>query len=234
MPVRRLALASAAGAVLAFVVQLLLHLALSERSSPRGGRWTAPGAAAAGPARHQLVRLAGGTYLEAMIAGHDPKLQRWSGRGGEPVRVWIGPADSLPDWRPELPGLAREAFGEWARSGVPLWFAFVADSAAAEVHVRWVDQLPGVRDGFIVRSLDRRGRMYGAEITLSLRATGGAPHSDRVVRALALHEVGHLLGLEHSPESSDVMAASVSVDALSDRDRATARLLYALPVGRVR
>ena len=54
------------------------------------------------------------------------------------------------------------------------------------------------------------------------------------MRAIALHEIGHLLGLDHTGDQTNVMAARVRVRELSIADRATARLLYTLPPGGVR
>ena len=55
------------------------------------------------------------------------------------------------------------------------------------------------------------------------------------VQNAARHEAGHVLGLDHSPEMQDIMAAETEGRQyqLTDRDRATAVALYHLPPGRV-
>jgi predicted Zn-dependent protease len=53
------------------------------------------------------------------------------------------------------------------------------------------------------------------------------------VRAIALHEVGHLVGLDHPTDQTSVMAAQVLVTQINEADRRTARLIYDLPPGRL-
>ncbi len=54
------------------------------------------------------------------------------------------------------------------------------------------------------------------------------------VRVVATHEVGHVLGLDHSKDSTDIMYPTAKVRDLSDRDTRTVLLLYQLTPGSLR
>ena len=73
-----------------------------------------------------------------------------------------------------------------------------------------------------------------AGITLAMHHHQGDLLDLDSMRAMALHEVGHLLGLDHTRDTLSVMAPRVRVRGLSDADRATVRLVYALPAGPIR
>ncbi|MDQ6925330.1 MAG: matrixin family metalloprotease, partial [Candidatus Eremiobacteraeota bacterium] len=135
------------------------------------------------------------------------------------------------DWHPAYLARVADAFAEWTRTGVPVRFRFVQDSSAADVHVGWTDRFREPYSGRTVWSRDERWWMTNANITLALHHSDGNPLDEDQVRAIALHEVGHLLGLDHTKDSTSVMAARVRVRELSTADQATARLIYTVPAG---
>ena len=185
--------------------------------------------------RSTLLAAGDTTYVESLV-GRDSVLRRWPVRVGQPIRVWVESprrtVAGVPDR--ERVKRVRRAFDRWQQVGIPVRFAFVRDSAKAEVHVRWVDTLPGPRAGFIRWTSNEQGWLTGAEVALARRNSEHQAYPLGVLEAVVTHEVGHLLGLEHSPDSTDVMAAQVQAREPTTRDRATARVLYSQPAGRVR
>jgi hypothetical protein len=184
--------------------------------------------------RQQLALAAEGTYIGELLARRDSALTRWPDRENRPLNVFVASGNGLADWRPEYVRQVASAFAAWTRGGLPLQFRLVDDSARADVHVAWIDRFPETISGRTVWSRDDRWWMVEANVTLALHHSDGTALDADQVRAIALHEVGHLIGLDHTTDSLNVMAPRVRVRDLSSADQATARLLYSVPAGRVR
>ena len=210
----------------------------------RGATWVDEGRATSGSrrarkrdvqaVRRQLERGASGTYIADVLIEHDSALARWPERVAKPLRVWIQPDPALEGWQPEFEQQVRAAFDEWVAVDIPMRFRFVADSADAEVHVSWVDRFNEPISGKTRWARDGRWWIVDGNITIALRHSSGPMLSAAAIHAIALHEVGHLLGLDHSQNPENIMTPRVRVKSLSDADRATMRLLYSLPPGTVR
>jgi hypothetical protein len=180
------------------------------------------------PLRVDVLRASNGTYIRQLLLERDSTLSRWPSRLDDPIRVWIEPNDMLG-----FTDRVRDAFVEWTAAGIPLRFTFVDRAHDAEIRVHWTDRLDR-KTGNTVWRVDRSGWMRGGDVVLATHLGDGRVLDTRSLRAIALHEVGHAIGLSHSDDRHDVMAPLVRVAALSGGDRATARLLYALPAGHLR
>lgn len=204
--------------------------------SPAGTPEAAPTGDRRPPSAADLTRLregAAGTYVHALLE-RDSTLVRWPVADGRPIRVWVQPSSPVRGWRAGQVAMARDAFRAW-EGELPLRIEWSADSAGADVRVRWVARLPGTEQiGNSSRSYDEDGRIVAAEIVLALAGREDRALPEQTAWIAALHEVGHVLGLEHSPDPRDVMVARYDGRAtgLSPADVATARLLYSLPSGR--
>ena len=180
-----------------------------------------------------LATRRSGTYLDAVVAARDSTLFRWPDRRGNALSIWVQ-EPALPGFESPLVAAVQNAFRTWSEAGVPVAFRFVADSARADVHVTWVDRYESRTSGRTRWAHDQHDWIVGGGIELAIHQPDGKKLEHRAVLAIARHEVGHLLGLDHSPNERDIMSANVRVSELSEADVATVRLLYDLPPGSLR
>lgn len=180
------------------------------------------------------IRLgAPGTYIQDIIDEQDAELVRWP--ESTVFRVWIAPTTTASEWRPEYVDSVRAAFTVWAAAGAPIGAQFISDSAAANVRIHWIDRFEeGGTIGQTLQTWDQYRWLVAGDITIATHATTGQTLGPDWIRATALHEIGHLFGLNHSKTEGDIMASQAHALELSRADLATLRLLYALPPGAVR
>jgi hypothetical protein len=184
--------------------------------------------------RRRLRAGEAGTYINDILLERDSALARWPDRSGVPLTVWIQPAAQIRDFTSEFVQHVREAFQNWDELALPVRFVFVTDSSDAEVHVNWVDRFNEPISGRTRWARNEDWTITDANIILAVHHHQGEILDVMSMKAMALHEIGHLLGLDHTSDSTSIMAARVRVRELSDADRATVRLIYELPAGRLK
>ena len=184
--------------------------------------------------RRRIVMGENGTYIGEILGERDSALARWPDRIATPVRVWVGSNPAIQGWDPTYPERVRDAFDQWANLGIPVKFTFVRDSIDANVHVGWIDHFDSPISGKTIWARDSKWWIVTANITLALHHNAGELLDPKAIHAIALHEVGHLLGLDHTVDTTNIMTARVRVRDLSEADRNTMKLLYSLPPGSVK
>jgi predicted Zn-dependent protease len=184
--------------------------------------------------RRRIRASGNSTYLGDMLAeSSDSMLRRWDNRTVSPIRVWFASTNAA-NFKPVFLDAIRTAFAQWTHAGVPVRFSFDGDSSDAEVVVRWRIQFEIERTGQTDVTWDENGHIQSAVITLATFDPKGRPMESDDIRVVSIHEVGHLLGLDHSKDSTDIMFPTAKVRDLSDRDVRTALLLYQLSPGSLR
>ena len=132
--------------------------------------------------------------------------------------------------------LVIKALEAWEEAGQGLIkFHIVDNLLSSQINVDW-RRVDRKALGHCEYSYDNLQRLYGAEVSIGL--TDGKIHkaydSEAEVYHTILHEIGHSLGLGHSPYDTDIMYTphKYGVVDLSDNDAFSIQCLYSLPTGK--
>lgn len=181
---------------------------------------------------HDIMAGASGTYMDRLLADRDSTIERWPDHVTRPLRIWIDSTPAIGGAQAGFPAAVRGAIRQWTSTGIPLRFLYVSSPRDADVRIRWTDHLDH-KTGSTTWRTDGVGWLVSGDITLATHISDGRVLDGRGMRAIALHEIGHALGMSHSDSPKDIMAPLVQTDSLSTADRNTIKYLYTLTAGRI-
>lgn len=175
------------------------------------------------------------TYLATSLPESDSAVRRWpDAKLLRPLRLAIVRAPGVRNFRESFVANVQWAVARWNGAMLPLSLGPATDTVDADIVITWVDRLDSSRTGRADLTWDRRGYLLHATVYLATHTPQGQSLGGREMVALALHEIGHALGLGHSPVREDALYPVTRALELTERDRRTARLLYSLPPGSLR
>lgn len=181
-------------------------------------------------ARKKLREHQADTYLPEILLARDSSLARWKPRT-RPLAVWVQERPDLEDWSDEYVGAVSEAFTQWDDVKLPIRFRMVSDSSEADVHITWLSKFNEQISGKTRWSRDENWWIVSGDIQLAIHHQQGDRLDRSAMKAMTLHEVGHLLGLDHTMNSGSIMAPRVRIRDLAEIDKTTARVLYSVGAG---
>ena len=179
----------------------------------------------------QSVVPPGDAYVEDSQTGKAGSAARWRPAPDGP-RVLAVYFEAPPAERPEFWEETRRALRIWQRdSPAPLRFETVDDPEQSDVEFRWIQKFSTPQAGSTHRRLDAAGFIDHVTVVLANSHSDGVRMSDEFIRLVALHEVGHVVGLPHSENPADAMHPGNRNLNLSRRDLRSVGVLYGVYSG---